>query len=254
MIFDPAMKRFFTENGFLVVEQVFTDEELADVRRRTDELIADPTAATPGVSVGREGDTVSDKTTPNAQNKSVRGAAFLVRFDPVFQELARNQKLLKLVRGLIGPDIKVFRDQMLLKPPGGQAKPLHQDQSYFRILPESALVTAWIALDEATLENGCMRYIPGSHRHGIFDVELDPERPVHHVPVTRGLQLAEAVLCPVPAGSIIFHHGCTLHSSDDNHTASWRRAVILHFTTVEARSEIDRMNQEVSLTFDEGNA
>lgn len=250
MIFDPVMKQFFTENGYLVVEHVFTDEELAGVRRRTDELIANPTAVATGVSVGREGDTVTDKTSPQAGNKTVRGAAFLVRFDPVFQELARNPKLLKLVRGLIGPDIKVFRDQMLLKPPGGQAKPLHQDQSYFRIVPEDDLVTAWIALDEATLENGCMRYIPGSHRHGVFDVELDPERPVHHVPVTRGLQLTEPVVCPVPAGSIIFHHGCTLHCSDDNYTDSWRRAIILHFTTTKARSEFDRMNQEVSLTFD----
>lgn len=250
MIFHDAMKVFFDENGYLVVERVLTDEELAGVRQRTDEIIADPDSAPAGVSVGREGDTVADKSKPEAANQAVRGAAFLVRFDPMFREFARNPKILELVRGLIGPRIKVFRDQMLLKPPGGQDKPVHQDQSYFRVRPEGVLVTAWIALDPATEENGCMCYVPGSHKYGIFDVETDPGKPVHHIPVTRGIPLPEPVRCPVPAGSIIFHHGCTLHSSGVNHTQTWRRAVILHYTTPDARSEYARLNEEVSLEID----
>ena len=244
------MKCFYDAEGYLVVENVFADAELAEVRRRTDEIVADPASAPTGVSVGREGDTIADKTDAAAANNAVRSTAFLVRFDAVFRTFAVQAKLVELVRGLIGPRIKVFRDQMLLKPPGGQAKPLHQDQSYFRVQPEDGLITAWIALDEATEENGCMRYVPGSHRHGVFPIGKDPDRPVHHVPDTRDLELRLPVACPVPAGSVIFHHGCTLHNSEDNNTDTWRRAVILHYATADARSENENLNRQVSLEID----
>jgi ectoine hydroxylase-related dioxygenase (phytanoyl-CoA dioxygenase family) len=95
-----------------------------------------------------------------------------------------------------------------------------------------------------------MRYVPGSHKYGIFDIVPDPERPVHHIPCTAGLSLPPPAPCPTPAGSIIFHHGCTLHCSDINHTETWRRAVILHFTTADARSENKRLNREVSMEID----
>src|SRR5438270_3622749 len=123
MVFRKEMKTFFEENGYLVVESVLTDVELAGVRRRTDEIVADPGHAPAGVKVGREGDTVADKSRPEAASDAVRAIAFAARFDPVFQESARNPRLLELVRGLIGPRVKLFRDQMLLKPPGGQPKP-----------------------------------------------------------------------------------------------------------------------------------
>jgi phytanoyl-CoA hydroxylase len=250
MVFQPAMKAFFEENGYLVVESLLTDAELEGVRRRTDEIVADPSRAAPGVSVGREGDTIADRSLAEAANDAVRGLAFVARFDPVYREVACNPRLLEIVRGLLGPRVKLFRDQMLLKPPGGQPKPLHQDQSYFRVQPEGALATAWIALDPATLENGCMAYVPGSHRHGLFEIVSDPDRPVHHVPLTGDLTLPAEALCPVPAGSVIFHHGCTLHRSAVNHTDTWRRALILHYSTSEARSDHPRLNDEVSLEID----
>ncbi len=201
MSFTPEMKHSYEKNGFLVVERLFTDGELIDLKAQIDAIIADPASAPEGVTVGREGD-----TTPETKGTGeVRGIAFMARFVPSFQDFARTPKLLECVRGLLGPRVKLFRDQMLLKPPGGQAKPLHQDQSYFQVEPEDDLVTAWIALDEATLENGCMTYVPGSHRHGIFPITTDPDRPVHHVPDTGDLDFPAAVPCPVPAGSLIFH-------------------------------------------------
>ncbi len=249
-MFQAHMKTFYDQNGYLVVNSVFTSEEMAPVRHRTEDLIAHPEKAPEGVPIGREGDTVADKTQPEAQNQSIRAMAFLVRFDPVYRAFAQNPKLLAITRGLIGPRIKVFRDQMLLKPPGGQAKPSHQDQSYFRVHPLDNLITAWIALDEATVENGCMCYVPGSHKHGILNIKPDPDRPVHHVPDTQGINLPNPVACPVPAGSVIFHHGCTLHHSADNNSRTWRKAVIFHYATSDAKSERDQLNAEVSLEID----
>lgn len=245
-MFTQAMKDSYEDNGFLVVESLFTDDELAGVRQRIDALIADPESRMAGVGVGREGD-----TTPETKGTGeIRGASFLVRFDPFFQDFARTPKLLDHARGLLGPRVKVFRDQALFKPPRGQAKPLHQDQSYFLVAPEDDLVTAWIALDEATRENGCMTYVPGSHKHGIFPITPDPDRPVHHIPDTSNVDLPEPVHCPVPAGSVIFHHGCALHASADNNTDTWRKALIMHFSTSDATSARDELNQQVSLEID----
>jgi phytanoyl-CoA hydroxylase len=248
--FNAAMKSFYDTNGYLVVDTVFSAAEIAPIQQRIDAIVADPDSAPAGVRIGREGNTAADEKSDAAQNDAVRSTAFLVRFDPQFRAFARLEKLLNLVRGLIGPRVKVFRDQMLLKPPGGQAKPLHQDQSYFRVEPEDDLVTAWIALDQATIANGCMTYVPGSHRHGVFPVGHDPERPVHHVPLTGELDLPSAVACPVSAGSVIFHHGCTLHASADNNTDTWRRALIFHYAATDARSEKEELNAEISLEID----
>ena len=247
---NPAdIKKYFDENGYVVVQNVFTDVELGPVRARLDEIINDPSKAPEGVGVGRENDTLADGSKANGENP-VRNISFMVRYDAAFQDFARNPKILKITRALIGPKVKVFRDQALQKPPGGQAKPVHQDLSYFRVEPADELVTAWVATEDATTENGCMIYIPGSHRHGLFEIKHDPERPVHHVPDTRGITMEEEVLCPVPAGSVIFHHGYTLHRSDVNRSNSWRRSVQLHYAGSDARSQNEQLNQQVSLEID----
>ena len=249
-MFQSSMKTAYDSDGYLVVEDVFDKAELKTMSDSIDRIVRDPANAPDGVSISREGDTIADKESAEARNTDVRGIAFMVRFDERFRAFAKNANLLDLVRGLIGPRVKVFRDQMLLKPPGGQAKPLHQDQSYFRVQPEDDLVTAWIALDDATVENGCMCYVPGSHKHGIFEITSDPERPVHHVPDTSGVTLRDPVTCAVPAGSVIFHHGCVLHKSEVNQTDTWRKAVIFHYATSDASSEKESLNEQVSLEID----
>lgn len=243
------IKKYFDENGYVVVKNVFTANELAPVRARLDEIINDPSKAPEGVGVGRENDTLAEGVKGDPSNP-VRNISFMVRYDSTFQDFARNVTILKLTRALIGSKLKVFRDQALQKPPGGQAKPVHQDLSYFRVQPPNELVTAWIATEDATTENGCMIYIPRSHKHGLFEIKHDPERPVHHVPDTRGLAMEAEVLCPVPAGSVIFHHGYTLHRSGVNRSNTWRRSVQLHYAGSDAHSDNAKLNEEVSLEID----
>src|SRR5690242_3209794 len=106
MAFDPSMKRSYDDNGFLVVERVFTEAELAPLRNRTDEMVRDPSTATKGVRVGRESETQQPKPgeKPSAVDP-IRKFEGTVRFDPIFQSFARSPKLVELVRGLIGPQI-----------------------------------------------------------------------------------------------------------------------------------------------------
>ena len=69
-------------------------------------------------------------------------------------------------------------------------------------------------------------------------------------PIRKNIDLPESVACPVPAGSVIFHHGCTLHHSEVNHTNTWRKALILHYATSDSRSEREQLNNEISLEID----
>ena len=84
--------------------------------------------------------------------------------DDRFRALGLNERIVSVVNQILGPDIKLFRNSLLLKPPAvGSAKGWHQDSPYWPIEP-MALCSCWFLLDDATLENGCMVVIPGGHR------------------------------------------------------------------------------------------
>src|SRR5439155_11205955 len=100
---------------------------------------------------------------------SIRKVDGLIENDPGFNALARDPRLIGVLSELIGPDIKLFRNSLMMKPARhGSAKPYHQDSAYWSIDPP-ALAWCWLALDEATEENGCMRVIRGSHRWGMLE-------------------------------------------------------------------------------------
>jgi phytanoyl-CoA hydroxylase len=164
--------------------------------------------------------------------QTVRKFSDLVTHEPVFKAHATDTDLLERVADLIGTPISLYADQALLKPPlVGSEKLLHQDNAYFRVVPNEAVITCWCALDDATLENGCMYYVPGTHRLGIVEHESIPGTP-HLVP--RGYGTQQAVAVPINAGGVIFHHSCTLHYSPANNTSFWRRAFVCHFVRSDA--------------------
>ena len=97
--------------------------------------------------------------------------------EPV-RELARSPALVSLVEQLIGPGIWVYFSQIFFKPPeGGGPKPAHQDNFYFGPNDPEGVVTAWIALDDATLENGCLYFGEGTNQGPVYPHEAPPDEP-----------------------------------------------------------------------------
>lgn len=149
---------------------------------------------------------------------------------PFFRELAADPGLVALVERLAGKGVSVYFSQIFFKPPqGGGPKPAHQDNFYFGPSDPEGVVTAWIALDDADEENGCLRYGRASHRGPILPHSAPPDRPFD-------LQIAEEKVAtldmrpaPVPKGGVSFHHGGTVHRSADNRSTRWRRACALHY-------------------------
>ena len=156
--------------------------------------------------------------------------------DGLFLKHARSPNILDVVEQLIGPDIKLFDDQVFMKPPGGMEKTFHQDSAYFHIDPPE-LVTAWLALDDVTLDNGCLWVIAGSHRHGILDHSqawavgdrVDMQVPDSLIDHDRELAIT------MSAGSCSFHHSVLLHRSGPNNTANPRRGLATHYMSARSR-------------------
>ncbi len=166
--------------------------------------------------------------------------------EPV-RRLARTPALVSIVESLIGPGVSVCFSQIFFKAPGGGGpKPAHQDNFYFGPNDPEGLVTAWIALDDATLENGCLYFGDGTNRGPVYAHDAPADEPYN-------LQLPAAILerqpmmpAPVMRGGVSFHHGNTFHQSGPNLSTRWRRACALHY--VNARTHFEHP----ALPYDEG--
>lgn len=128
---------------------------------------------------------------------------------------------------------------MILKPPHyGHETPWHQDEAYWdpHVLPRS--VSAWMPLDAATVESGCMHFIPGSHRKGIVPHRHIGNDPTVHGLVTDHVNTRHAIACPLSPGGATFHHCRTLHYAGPNRTEHPRRAYILVLNAPPQRPDV----------------
>ncbi|MEM8855959.1 MAG: phytanoyl-CoA dioxygenase family protein [Pseudomonadota bacterium] len=148
----------------------------------------------------------------------------------VFAALARDPAMVGLVEALVGKGVSVYFSQVFFKPPhGGGPKPAHQDNFYFGPSDHDGVITAWVALDDADEENGCLSYGRATHKGPILPHTAPPDRPFD-------LQIAKDAMAqmtmrpaPVPKGGVSFHHGGTVHVSADNRSDRWRRACAFHY-------------------------
>ena len=154
-----------------------------------------------------------------------------------FRRLVAHPGIAGAIAALTGArQVRLWHDQIQYKPAAtGGVNMWHQDAPYWGIIAPATQVTAWIALDAADEDNGCMSMVPGSHRLGN---RIDF---LHAIPTfdamaasCDGVPLAVRA-CPVPRGHVHFHHALTFHGSGANRSGRPRRAIALHFMTGETR-------------------
>ena len=149
---------------------------------------------------------------------------------PAFRAAAQDPRLVGMVEQLIGHGVKVQFSQIFFKPPEvGGPKPLHQDNFYFGCDDPDGMVTAWIAMDEATIGNGCLYFGEGSNKGPVFPHMAPPDRPFDLQLTPEDAARHAMTPAPVPRGGVSFHHGNTLHQSSPNRSPAWRRAVAIHY-------------------------
>ncbi len=228
---------FYWENGFVAVPGVFPPERMAAARSRYDQLISQGPKEG-GPTPLHEPEVAKGRTNVPPSATTVRKFERLVPYEPLFRELAAAPALVEAVASIIGRPVQIWHDQSQLKPPRvGSAKPPHQDNSYHRIEPADLTVTAWVAIDEATLENGCMRFIPGSHKWGLIDHTPLPGQ--EHNLSPQHVDLSTEIAVPCKAGDVALFHTLVLHHSLPNRTDQWRRSFICHYIHPDAKAPSD---------------
>lgn len=157
-------------------------------------------------------------------------------------ETARDPAILDAVEDLIGPNLLVFASKFWIKGGGdGSFVSWHQDSAYFGLDPHE-LVTVWIALTDATPENGCMQVIPRSHvGPALSHVEtFDKKNLLARGQTLTGLDVSTAVDMPLAAGECSLHHERTVHGSLPNRTRDARIGLSLFYIPTHVRSTIGR--------------
>jgi hypothetical protein len=161
-----------------------------------------------------------------------------------FMQLARTPAILDMAEQLIGPDIVLWGCQVFCKPAGdGREVPWHQDGRYWPIRP-MATVTAWVAIDDSTSENGCMRFLPGSHKTGRSYRHRTDDRPDLALDLTidDDLDFSTARDVALHAGQLSLHDVFLVHGSNANRSAKRRAGVAIRY--MPASSQFDRAMYE----------
>ena len=220
---DEQVKQYY-QTGYLVYGDLITADEVRDLREAYTSSLE---------KMRRENKLKSARRGANVEGKET--VVYQIRaahlHHPWFNDLIHDSRLLDIVESLIGPNIRVVLFQGLYKPPytGGTVH-WHQDDYYFRVDKEDAVVSCWLTLDDATVDNGCMWVLPGAHRQIL-----------EHIPAEGGgLKIVEvdeskAVPIELKAGQCMFHHGSMPHRTLDNMTNTHRRALAIHFMNAMAK-------------------
>jgi ectoine hydroxylase-related dioxygenase (phytanoyl-CoA dioxygenase family) len=143
-----------------------------------------------------------------------------------------------MVEAVLGPNLLAWSVELFIKEPGS-AKTVswHQDITYWGMGETDDEVTAWVALSDVTIEAGCMRFIPGSHRGNIAAHEdtFDPDNLLSRGQSIAGVDEARAVPGPLRPGEMSLHHGRCFHASGANASADRRIGLAIRYVTPEVR-------------------
>ena len=208
----------FNRSGYLAGIRIFSQEEIADIRRYFDELLAKTLAA--------GGDSYSISTAH-------------LRYGRVY-DLLTHPRIVAYVKDLLGENVIAWGSHFFCKMPGdGKRVSWHQDSSYWPLTPSKA-VTAWLAIDDATVENACMRYIPGSHvlGHLTYTLSETDEANVLNQTVAAAETLGQPVDVELKAGEISIHSDLLLHGSEANQSTKRRCGLTLRYCPASVRAEL----------------
>ena len=238
-----ANAAFYRENGYLVVENFFD-------RATVDACLAEGTDICRGTFGPLDGLLPSS---PEQSDEDVLKhyitCSIAHKISPLFAKLIADRRIAELMPQLIGPNVKGMHSQFFIKHAGMPGNGWHQDEAFVPTRDRS-LLTAWIALDEATVENGCLRFFPGSHTAGVIyprrrhnDPSIDREEETYGFPQP----LEAAIDIELAPGSAVFFNGYLIHGSHQNvRKSGFRRALLYTYASAESLMAWSPRNDPVS--------
>ncbi len=201
----PAQVAEYHERGYVVPDYRLPEETLESIRRDHDRLLT-------------------------AHPEFRDNCSALLSHDMAFLNYARNTEILDMAAQLIGPDIALWNMSFFAKPAlNGKKTPFHQDGEYWPIRP-LATCTVWIAVDDATRENGCLKLIPGSHKNKALmahEQKNDPNLTLQQELLPDEYDESTAEDLVLEAGQMSFHDIYLAHGSEINSSSKPRRGMTL---------------------------
>ena len=227
----------FNENGFLAGVKMLDDAQVEQLREELGDL---GDANYPGHELFYEFHS-NESSDPSTILFHALGAW---RITGGFHDVLWNPRFLVAASQLLGNKaVRFWHDQLFHKPAKkGGVVAWHQDYSYWTRTKPMEHLTCWCALDDATIENGCLQYIKGSHKWGLLPKPVIAGE-LHGIKDSlneeQKKQFENPVYTPVKAGEAIFHHPLTLHGSSENKSNQPRRAFVINVFADGVRSDSD---------------
>ena len=209
----------FNREGYIKGIRIYSEEDIAAIRRYFDDLLAKVIAA--------GGDSYSISS---AHLKYGKG-----------WDILANQRIVSVIQDLIGENVIGWGSHFFCKMPrDGKQVAWHQDASYWPLTPSKA-VTCWLAVDDADIENACMRFVAGSHHHGAMTFR--PSDPKEHNVLNQTIENVEQygrfVDDILKAGEASFHSDLLLHGSESNLSDRRRCGLTLRYAAADVRAHLD---------------
>jgi phytanoyl-CoA hydroxylase len=220
------LKDFYEENGYLVVPNALSELELEELRAEALSICRGDRGEISGVL----------PAPPDASDAEVLKTYLCIHFphkvSEVMTKYLGTAKMTETLTEIIGPNVKCMQSMLFIKASGKPGQAWHQDEDFIPTRDRS-LCGGWIAMDDATIENGCLWVIPGSHKHGIlWPLEAQQDNRFDCTDESQGFPYTDADAIPVEvkAGSIVFFNGYLLHRSFPNRAKSgYRRVLVNHY-------------------------
>jgi ectoine hydroxylase-related dioxygenase (phytanoyl-CoA dioxygenase family) len=215
------------EDGYVILEGLFSEDEIRPISDEVDKVIAGKAEYLP------EKDLVYE---PNSNPPRLRNAFHLHLYSELFMNVAKTPRLVSVLKEMLGSPMRLYGSHLFAKPAKvGTVVPPHQDMPYWPFDP-AELISAWIALDDSTIENGCVRMLSGSHKFGVLphvpsgvvgnSLAVAPDERLQALP-ERPIEIRR--------GTVVLHHCLTVHRSEPNQSNQSRRGLIYIYMSKNVR-------------------
>ena len=215
----------FEKDGFVAMDAIASNEEIAWLREVYDRLFDERVGWEEGSQFDLAGTDDDEPSLPQILGPS--------RYVPELLDTEYRRNARAIAEQILGSGITDrVGEHMIYKPAGrGAPTPWHQDQAYHDPTLQYRGINFWMPLDDATVNSGCLQFVPGSHK-----LDVLPHHSINHDPRIHGLEVDDpdqwskkAVACPVPAGGATIHACYLLHYAEPNTSDRPRRAYTLTF-------------------------
>ncbi|WP_254560020.1 phytanoyl-CoA dioxygenase family protein [Dyadobacter diqingensis] len=223
--------RFYHEYGYLVARGLFDPAEIEELKRDTAKIFRGEYGHTEGMLPAIENESDVDVL------KKYVAIHFPHKISPVIKNYLFHQAVTEVLTKIVSPNLKCMQSMLFVKGPGKAGQSWHQDEFYIPTRDKS-LIGVWIAIDDASVENGCLWVIPGSQKSGFIMPRIDNDSKEYaDVDTVDVSGYPEEQVIPLEAkkGDVVFFNGYLLHSSLRNKTKdNFRTALVNHYMSAES--------------------